>query len=130
MSNIAIYLRSARANDPAIQRQREACHAYCKAQGWVADIEYVDDGYAGTERTTRPGYDRLTAAIEAGEVERVIIHDTDRISRQNSQLLRFIDLTQAHNVEIHTPRGHFDFMNDGERMFQRILEGIQGTTKG
>jgi DNA invertase Pin-like site-specific DNA recombinase len=104
------YLRTALRDDDdhgAIARQRDDCMALCRENGWVAEAEYVDNGTAAAPRgrMVRPAFDQLVRAIEAGEVNRVVARDADRLTRSPSDLTALAELAERYGVEFHTRAG-------------------------
>lgn len=84
----AIYTRQSRATDgdfSSCESQFEACRQFIHAQasqGWLfGGLRYDDEGQSG-ESLERPGLQRLFADIEAGRIDRLVIHRLDRLSRK------------------------------------------------
>ncbi len=82
---VAIYARVStqrQAQAQTIEQQLERLQAYVQEQGWKlpeANI-FRDDGYSGAD-LNRPGLDRLRDKAAAGELERVLLTDPDRLAR-------------------------------------------------
>jgi len=82
-----IYTRQSR--DPegeftSCQAQFEACFEFLRARfdlGWVYNGRRYDDEGGSSESLDRPGLSRLLADIDAGKVDRVVVHRLDRLSR-------------------------------------------------
>ena len=68
----------------SLDAQREAAEAYIHSQahaGWTClPTRYDDGGYSGSN-LDRPGLQRLLADIEAGQLDCVVTHRVDRLSR-------------------------------------------------
>src|SRR6059058_3375289 len=68
----------------SLDAQREAAEAYIHSQaqaGWTClPARYDDGGYTGSN-LDRPALQRLLADIEAGQVDCVLTHLVDRLSR-------------------------------------------------
>lgn len=82
---IAIYARVStqhQAQTQTIEQQLERLSAYVQQQGWVLPEGHIfrDDGYSGAT-LCRPGLDRLRDLVAAGELDRVVITDPDRLAR-------------------------------------------------
>ena len=73
-------LRQAQAQ--TIEQQLDRLRAWFAAHGRELTGEDVfrDEGYSGAT-LNRPGLDRLRDAVRAGEVERVLVTDPDRLAR-------------------------------------------------
>jgi DNA invertase Pin-like site-specific DNA recombinase len=70
---------------PFIQSQRR--------EGWIALPEPYDDGGFTGANMDRPALARLLRAVEAGELDCVVVYKVDRLSR--SQLDRLLDPTNV-----------------------------------
>ena len=64
----------------SLQDQRARCEAYCREQPWEVAAVYVDDGVSGAT-TDRPALNQLLAAAERRELDRIVVTDPDRLSR-------------------------------------------------
>lgn len=93
----------------SISSQRELVRAYVKEHEdmEVFDI-YVDDGYSGVD-FDRPGFKRMMADIEAGNVNCVIVKDLSRLGRDYIEAGRLIQKTfPAFHVRFIAITDHFD----------------------
>src|SRR5690348_2240282 len=61
------------------QIERGTDHA--TRRGWTVEATFKDDGYSAFKEITRDGFGELIAAIEAGQVDVVIVRDIDRLTR-------------------------------------------------
>src|SRR6476659_10510922 len=77
-----------RAQAQTIEQQLDRLRAHLRGQGVELASEQVfrDDGYSGAT-LNRPGLDRLRDAARAGEVDRVLVTDPDRLARNYVQLM-------------------------------------------
>src|SRR5882724_4543582 len=73
-----------------------------KAGGPV--LECIDDGVSGAV-LERPGLDRLRAAARAGQIQRLLILDPDRLSRRLVHQLLLLDEFKRHGVAVEFLRG-------------------------
>ena len=81
----ALYARVSserQAREGTIESQLEALRAFVTQRGWSVDPdrEFVDNGVSGTT-LDRPALDRLRDAIAAGQIQRVVVLSSDRLSR-------------------------------------------------
>lgn len=82
-----IYTRQSRKPEgefTSCQAQFEACFEFLRAQfgeGWVYNGRRYDDEGGSSESLDRPGLGHLLTDIDAGKVDRVVIHRLDRLSR-------------------------------------------------
>jgi DNA invertase Pin-like site-specific DNA recombinase len=72
----------------------------------------------------RPGWNKVLAMIEAGEVDVVVAWHLDRLTRNMADLERLILLCEKHNVSVATATGDIDLTNDTGRMVARILAAV------
>lgn len=94
----AIYLRVSGDEQAAkgygLDVQRARCTAYAQAHGWViADHHvYTDAAISGTAPVSkRPALAALLAAIDAGEVNAVVVYALDRLGRKLKLVLELVD---------------------------------------
>jgi site-specific DNA recombinase len=85
----------------SLDAQREAAEAYVHSQahaGWTAlSIRYDDGGYSGSN-LDRPALQRLLADIEAGQVDCVVTHRVDRLSRSLLDFAKLMEIFEQHGV--------------------------------
>jgi site-specific DNA recombinase len=120
----AVYLRvslDATGEGLAVDRQREACLSIVAARGWQLVDEYVDNSISATDaKKNRPGYNRLTADLEAGRFDALVCYDLDRLTRQPRQLEDWIDAADRDALALVTANGEADLTTDAGRLFARI----------
>ena len=83
----------------SIANQRELLRNFVKSQPDIQIFDiYVDDGYSGTN-FDRPEFKRMTADIESGKVNCVIVKDLSRFGREYIEAGRWIEkIYPAFNV--------------------------------
>ncbi|MFM5953726.1 MAG: recombinase family protein [Novosphingobium sp.] len=96
----------------SLDAQREACEAYITSQrheGWsLVQGRYDDGGFSGGNME-RPGLRALMAAIDAGEVDVIVVYKVDRLTRSLADFAKiverldareasFVSVTQAFNT--------------------------------
>lgn len=64
----------------SIVNQKRYLEEYAQAQGFKNIRHFTDDGYSGTN-FKRPGFQKMIAAIEAGEIDVVCVKDLSRFGR-------------------------------------------------
>ncbi len=108
----------------SLDAQREACSNYIKAQsslGWVLlPTEYSDGGYSGSN-TDRPGFQRLIADVEAGEVDTIVVYKIDRLSRSLRDFVQLMDLFDRHGVSFISTTQRFDTSSSMGKLTLNIL---------
>lgn len=120
----AVYLRvslDATGEGLAVDRQRELCLSIVAARGWEMAGEYVDNSISATDaKKSRPGYNRLTADLDAGRFDALVCYDLDRLTRQPRQLEDWIDAADRGALALVTANGEADLTTDSGRLFARI----------
>ncbi len=108
----------------SLDAQREACEAYVasqRAEGWVlVDQSYDDGGYSGGN-ADRPALQRLMADIERGEVDAVIVHRVDRLSRSLLDFAGIMQCFQEHDVSFVSVTQQFNTSSSMGRMVLNLL---------
>ena len=64
----------------SIVNEKRYLEEYAQAQGFKNIRHFTDDGYSGTN-FKRPGFQKMIAAIEAGEIDVVCVKDLSRFGR-------------------------------------------------
>lgn len=125
----AIYVRKSREeglDQPfnSLDAQAEACANYIASQsyrGWIAmEEEFHDAGFsAGT--LERPALQRLIKRIERGEVDIVVFHRFDRISRSIADFIKLTDFFAQHEVAIASVSQSFDTDDAMGKLLMNVL---------
>lgn len=100
----AVYVRvstSRQAQAQTIDQQLDRLRAHLHACGedLASETIFRDDGYSGAT-LNRPGLDRLRDAVRAGEVERVLVTDPDRLARNDVQLMVLLEELERHGCQV------------------------------
>ena len=94
----------------SLDAQREAAEAYIHSQahaGWTAhSARYDDGGYSGSN-LDRPALQRLLADIQAGQIDCVLTHRVDRLSRSLLDFARLMETFEQHQVAFVSVTQHF-----------------------
>src|SRR3954465_14047080 len=101
---VAVYVRVStqrQAQAQTIEQQLDRLRAHLREQGVELASEGVfrDDGYSGAT-LNRPGLDRLRDAARAGEVDRVLVTDPDRLARNYVQLMVLLGELERAGCEV------------------------------
>ncbi len=80
------------------QLDRGADHA--ARRSWTVVATFKDDGYSAFKEITRDGFGELIAAIEAGQVDVVIVRDIDRLTRNLTDWNAFEKACVRHGVRL------------------------------
>ena len=85
----------------SLAAQREASEAFILSQrreGWLALPDRYDDGGFTGANMDRPALRRLLQAVEAGELDCVVVYKVDRLSRSLLNFTRMLSLFEKHKV--------------------------------
>ena len=115
----AIYARvSTATQESGLESQIRALRLFCE-HNKIDDYElFADENQSGT-KASRPGLDRMMKAVEAGEVEAVVVFAFSRFARSVSHMLKgleifkrydtnFISLTEK--IDLNTSLGQLVFV--------------------
>ena len=87
---VALYCRTAREDDNAINEQKQMLTIYAGKQGFNDLAIYTDKGESGI-RFEQPSLLQLLSDIETGTVDTVIVYNFSRFSRNALEMGRFIE---------------------------------------
>ena len=109
----------------ANERQEERCRGLALARGWDV-VSVIDDTISASKvkASERPGWRKVLAMIEAGEVDVVVAYHLDRITRTMIDLEELILLAVDRGVGVATANGDIDLTTDTGRMVARILAAV------
>lgn len=82
--------------------QAEYCRAFIarrRAEGWREVERFDDEGESGAT-VDRDGLDFLLRAVERGELDQVVVHRVDRLSRNLSHFVRLLEFFRRFEVEV------------------------------
>jgi site-specific DNA recombinase len=101
---VAIYARVSTQQQTHIQtieQQLESLHAYDQQQGWQLRDEHIfrDDGRSGADLNC-PGLDRLRDAVRAGELDRVLVTEPDRLARNYVHQMVVLDELERFGCQV------------------------------
>ena len=97
-----LYARLSNDDDPAqnsLQNQQEICRACAEKQGWTIAGSSTDDNISGMNFSRR-GLDMLTAAVQAKQIDAVLVKDLSRLGRHQTQTALFIDYLRQQQVRV------------------------------
>ena len=105
----------------SLDAQREAAEAYIRSQahaGWTCLQERYDDGGYTGSNLDRPALQRLLADIRAGQIDCLLTHRVDRLSRSLLDFAKLMELFEQHQVAFVSVTQHF---NSGTSMGRLVL---------
>ena len=111
-----------------METQRENCLTLASREGLdVAERHiYVDNNVSATSARPRPAYQRLVAAVQAGELDVVIAWNLDRLTRKPREIEDWLDWHEKHGVNLLTSerRERIDLSTENGRMMLRITAAV------
>ena len=97
-----LYARLSNDDDPAqnsLQNQQEICRTFAEKKDWTIIGSSTDDNISGMNFSRR-GLDMLTAAVQAKQVDAVLVKDLSRLGRHRTQTALFIDFLRQQQVRV------------------------------
>ena len=108
----------------SLDAQREAAEAFIKSQkreGWTALPDLYDDGGFTGANMDRPALKKLLAAVEAGELDCVVVYKVDRLSRSLLDFTRMLNVFEKHDVSFVAVTQQFNTSTSLGRLTLNIL---------
>ncbi|MBM3413237.1 MAG: hypothetical protein FJY19_07685 [Bacteroidetes bacterium] len=106
------------------QRLQYALADRARGLGWTSiDTIDADLGISAGVGTVRPGFDRLLASVARGEVGIVLAREVSRLSRNDKDFCRLVELCQAFGTLL----GDGDTVYDPGLLDDQLILGIKGT---
>lgn len=97
-----IYTRLSHDDDRetnSLRNQREICRAFAEQHGWPVVGESADDNASGMS-FSRCGLDQITAAVERGMIDGVVVKDLSRLGRHRTQTALLIDYLRERGIRV------------------------------
>jgi len=108
----------------SLDAQREAAEAFIQSQrreGWIALPQCYDDGGFTGANLDRPAVKRLLHAVEAGELDCVVVYKVDRLSRSLLDFTRMLSIFEQHKVSFVAVTQQFNTSTSLGRLTLNIL---------
>jgi site-specific DNA recombinase len=108
----------------SLDAQREASEAFIQSQrreGWIALPECYDDGGFTGANMDRPALTKLLHAVEAGELDCVVVYKVDRLSRSLLDFTRMLSVFEKHKVSFVAVTQQFNTSTSLGRLTLNIL---------
>lgn len=121
-----VYCRLSHAPDGSVEkveRQEADCRDLAERLGWTVSEQhvFVDNSRSAWRRNRkRPGWDALLAAVEAGDIDSIIVYHGDRLMRQPYDLEKLISAADMKSIRIASVSGTRDLDNPDDRFILRI----------
>ena len=81
-----------------VERQIEACRKLAEAHEVEVVKVFKDNSKSAFKEVERTGYDNLVKFVEAGNVNRVYVYSTDRLTRRVDDMLKWLKVCKDQNV--------------------------------
>jgi DNA invertase Pin-like site-specific DNA recombinase len=125
----AIYARQSRVRDAAYsscQSQTDMCREFAASKDWSITQVYSDEGYS-SETLDRPQMSQLIAAIEMGEVRRLVVYSLDRLTRRMLHFQELLKLFDRYSVTLIETRGinAIEKRLDDPNLVDKIVEDLE-----
>jgi site-specific DNA recombinase len=108
----------------SLDAQREAAQAYVHSQthaGWTClPTRYDDGGYTGSN-LDRPALQCLLTDIRAGQIDCVVTHRVDRLSRSLLDFAKLMEVFEQHHVAFVSVTQHFNSATSMGRLVLHVL---------
>src|SRR4051812_16191591 len=104
----------------SVARQEQAYRSLADARGYEV-VGAESDSQSAYSEKVRPGWERVKAAAQRGEVDVILAWQLDRVTRSMAELEQLIDLTEATGASLVTVSGELDLTSSTGRMLARIL---------
>jgi DNA invertase Pin-like site-specific DNA recombinase len=121
-----IYCRLSYAPDGSlekVERQEGDSRHLGEGLGWPISEAHIfcDNSRSAWQRNRkRPAWDRMLAAIEAGEIDAIIVYHGDRLIRQPWDLELLLNIAREKGIRLASPSGTRDLDNPDDQFILRI----------
>ena len=108
----------------SLDAQREAAEVFIESQrreGWIALSEGYDGGGFTGANMDRPALRRLLDAVEAGQLDCVVVYKVDRLSRSLLDFTRMLSVFEKHKVSFVAVTQQFNTSTSLGRLTLNIL---------
>ncbi len=121
-----VYCRLSYAPDGSlekVERQEADCRELSQRLDWPLSEAhiFVDNSRSAWQRARkRPSWDAMLAAIEAGEIDAIIVYHGDRLMRQPHDLEKLLSVAESKGIRLASPSGVRDLDSPDDRFILRI----------
>jgi DNA invertase Pin-like site-specific DNA recombinase len=121
-----IYCRLSYAPDGSVEkveRQEGDCRALADRLAWPISEAHIfhDNNRSAWQRgRKRPGWEAMLKAIDAGEIDSVLIYHGDRLIRQPHDLEKLLSISDSRGVRLASPSGVRNLDSADDRFILRI----------
>ncbi len=98
MNKVALYARvSTDQQSTGLESQVRILKDYCSKNDIQSYELFTDEGISGT-KSSRPALDRMMSAVQAGEINSVVVYSFSRFARSTTHLLNALQIFKTKNV--------------------------------
>lgn len=106
--------------------QHDDNHVVAEHKGWQVVEDITDDNLsAWNPRVRRPGWERLMAMMESGEIDGVVVWHVDRLIRRPRDLERLLSLAETRRLHLASAHGQRK-LDDPDDVFILRIEVAHG----
>lgn len=105
----------------SLLNQQKICRTFSEQNGYIIAGDSSDDNVSGM-KFNRHGLDELTAAVDAAQIDAVIVKDLSRLGRHRTQTALFIDYLREHQVRVISVTEGVDTFRDEDD----LIVGVRG----
>ena len=117
---------SSKKQDKSIDAQRTELLALAQRQGYQVVAEYVDEAISGDDTERRIEFLRLRDDAQAGQFDRILVWDQDRLSRSDPLEIGFwLKPIRDAGIVVETPQGPIDWESLGGRLIYLISQEMK-----
>jgi DNA invertase Pin-like site-specific DNA recombinase len=105
------------------QRQRPDCLSYCAHRGWQVVEVFTDNDVSASRfsKKKRPGYQRMMAMVDGGELDVIVAWHLDRLYRQPRELEHLIERAEKTGLVVATLHGELNLQTGDGRAMARVV---------
>jgi site-specific DNA recombinase len=108
--------------EKGVTRQIDDGRALILSRGWSAAGEFVDNDLSALSGKRRPQYEALMAAVDAGQVDRIVAYQQSRLWRNRKERADAIERLRARRVAVICVKGpELDLSSASGRMLAGLL---------
>ena len=121
MKHVAMYLRVSKTRGQDTRSQKPDLERWAAAQG--SPVKWYADRFTG-KTMDRPGWNRLQAAIDGGEVSAVVVWRIDRLGRTAKGLTALFADLQEKRVNLVSLKDGLDLSTPAGRLMAHVLASV------
>lgn len=122
MKHLAVYVRTS-TDRQDLRSQQAELRRWLEVNAAELEVRWYSDQASGTTMA-RPGWQKLEAALRAGEVDRILVWRLDRLGRTSAGLTALFDELTRTGVALTSMREGFDLATPAGRMLATVLASV------